>query len=103
INDGSLLYKHYIILTEPRSGSTFFSSLLEQHPRIRHYHELLTRSTLKRNDITIQTTNEAFKYVNAKLSKNCQKITTGFKLFCTDVKTWNISQAEFIDLLGRPV
>ncbi|CAH1803326.1 unnamed protein product, partial [Owenia fusiformis] len=34
--------------------------------------------------------------------RTLKNITTGFKLFCTDVKTWNISQAEFIDLLDRP-
>ncbi|CAH1788928.1 unnamed protein product [Owenia fusiformis] len=98
----SLRYKHYITLTEPRSGSTLFVSLLKQHPSVRDHFELLQSHNLKREHVTIHSSNEAFKYVKAKLSKNSQNITTGFKLFCVDVKTWNTSLAEFIDLLDRP-
>lgn len=76
-----------ILLTEPRSGSSWLASLMRSHPQIGLAGEILNDEILIENDI--------FKHIEAQLL-TIKKPIRGFKLTIQQIKSRNMSLLDII-------
>ncbi|CAH1793041.1 unnamed protein product [Owenia fusiformis] len=101
--------QHFIIITQPRSGSNLLDSYINQHPYITSYSELCHDSILAKFNMTKKSPKEdILQHILNSLKRDihngngCAHLTTGFKLHIWSLETLSVTVTDIIQSLKNP-
>ncbi|CAH1778083.1 unnamed protein product [Owenia fusiformis] len=95
-------FKHFLILSEARSGSTYLQDLINKHSHLTSYDELLSQVQLSKFQLDDIRNKSEYILRCIKPDANIPGILTGFKVFISQLKASKLELKKLMTLLENP-